>query len=93
MWGDVMKVHSLFSVGKFDHSKGQVKLISLEMVDPLGSWNEGAWGMSPFNGEGVNNNAPMRVGTAPENYNTTGGYALYPGRLPACDDNHSAPCS
>jgi len=30
-------------------------------------------------GQGVNNNAPMRVGTAPENYNTTGGYALYPG--------------
>ncbi len=29
--------------------------------------------------QGVNNNAPMRVGIAPENYNTTGGYALYPG--------------
>jgi hypothetical protein len=41
--------------------------------------NEGSWGMTPFNGEGVNNNAPMRVGTAPENYQTTGGYALYPG--------------
>lgn len=38
--------------------------------------------MSPFNGEGVNNNAPMRVGTAPENYQTTGGYALYPGAVP-----------
>jgi hypothetical protein len=30
--------------------------------------------------QGVNNNAPMRVGSAPENYNTTGGYALYPGQ-------------
>ena len=33
--------------------------------------------MTPFIGEGVNNNAPMRVGAAPENYNTTGGYSLY----------------
>ena len=47
------------------------------MKDPYGSWNEGSWGMTPFIGEGVNNNAPMRVGVAPENYNTTGGYALY----------------
>lgn len=54
------------------------------LQDPLGAAgtaNEGSWGMTPFNGEGVNNNAPMRVGTAPENYQTTGGYALYPGKF------------
>jgi len=26
-------------------------MVSLEMVDPMGSWNEGGWGDSPFNGE------------------------------------------
>jgi len=55
------------------------------LQDPLGAAgtaNEGSWGMTPFNGEGVNNNAPMRVGFAPENYQTTGGYALYPGTVP-----------
>ncbi len=46
------------------------------LQSPYGAWNEGSWGMTPFIGEGVNNNAPMRVGVAPENYNTTGGYAL-----------------
>jgi hypothetical protein len=46
------------------------------LQSPYGAWNEGSWGMTPFIGEGVNNNAPMRVGVAPENFNTTGGYAL-----------------
>ena len=33
--------------------------------------------MTPFIGEGVNNNAAIRVGAAPENYNTAGGYARW----------------
>ncbi|EKX52216.1 hypothetical protein GUITHDRAFT_150722 [Guillardia theta CCMP2712] len=87
MWADIQhyqQLRSSFSRGLFT---------SLELVDPLGSWNEGAWQMTPFNGEGVNDNAAMRVGTDPASYQTTGGYALYPGVLPSCKDGHEAPCS
>jgi len=32
--------------------------------------------------QGVNNNAPMRVQSDPQNYNTTGGYSMYPNPAP-----------
>ena len=74
-----------------------MRLCSLELGAPFGAAetaNEGSWQITPFTGEGVNNNAPMRVGTDPENYQTTGGYALYPGRLPSCAQNGGqAPCA
>jgi hypothetical protein len=63
------------------------QFMGLEMVDPYSSWNEGAWQMTPFNGEGVNNNA------ANPNYQTTGSYSQYPGHLPACaPDGSVSPC-
>lgn len=49
MFGLIQQAQSLLSAGSFDHEEGRMS--SLEMVDPMGSWNEGSWGMSPFNGE------------------------------------------
>merc|ERR1712216_594950 len=82
MFATIQKAQALLQIGTFDHAAGAVRLCSLELGAPFGAAetaNEGSWQITPFTGEGVNNNAPMRVGTDPENYQTTGGYALYPG--------------
>lgn len=93
----IQQAQALLQIGKFDHAAGAVRLCSLELGAPFGAAetaNEGSWQITPFTGEGVNDNAPMRVGTDPENYQTTGGYALYPGRLPSCAQNGGqAPCA